>query len=87
MKRVERKIIFMRKMAEKNGNSYAERSLFRCDKMYEFCLKNINKCINIYENNLTKEKDARYYELKQEGSILAKELRQIRNGIARERRD
>jgi len=55
--------------------------------MYEFCLKNINKCINIYEKDLTKEKDTRYYELKQEGSILTQELRQIRNGIARERKD
>lgn len=61
--------------------------MLRWDKMYEFCLKNINKCINIYENDLTKERDAKYYELKQEGNILAKELREIKNGIARERRD
>lgn len=55
--------------------------------MYEFCLKNINKCINIYEKDLTKEKDTRYYELKQEGNILTQELGQIRNGIAKEKKD
>jgi hypothetical protein len=53
--------------------------LFRFDKFYEHCVKNINKCINIYEKDVSKEKDKKYFELKVEGGILAKELMNMRN--------
>lgn len=44
-------------------------------------MRNINRCINTYEKDMTKEKDKKYFELKVEGGILTKELMELRNGI------
>lgn len=53
MKRINKKIHFMRKMTSESESpakiSYpiaSNESLFKFDKFYDHCLKNINKCLN-----------------------------------------
>jgi hypothetical protein len=58
-------------------------SLFKFDRLYDYCLKKINKCINVYEKDLTRSRDKKYYQLKIEGSILSKELSQIRSSLVK----
>jgi hypothetical protein len=77
MKRVGNKISFMKSMTSVDRSP--EKTLFKFDKLYDYCLKNIHKCINLYEKDLSKEKDGKYYELKAEGEILSKELKLMRN--------
>jgi hypothetical protein len=50
-------------------------------------VRNINRCINIYEKDFSKEKDKKYFELKVEGGILARELMDLRNGIVQKERE
>jgi hypothetical protein len=75
MKRVAKKIDFMKIMTitdEKDATPKKRLSekgekkdtLFKFDKFYDHCLKNINKCLNTYDKNLNKQKDRKYYELK-----------------------
>lgn len=58
MRRICKKITFMKKMtAEEDGSplpadaslsASPSKSLFRFDKFYDHCVRNINRCINIY---------------------------------------
>lgn len=48
-----------------------ERSLFKFDKLSDFCLKNINKSLKTYEKDLSRTKDKKYYQLKIENTILS----------------
>ena len=75
MKRVAKKIDFMKFMTitdeaspplKKGVSEKGEKkdSLFKFDKFYDHCVKNINKCLNTYDKNLNKQKDRKYYELK-----------------------
>ncbi len=75
MLRVSKKLNFMRKMTIDGPSSsppaQGERSrlfsqcegnkLFNFDRLYEHCLKKINKNINVYEKDLGKSKDRKYY--------------------------
>ena len=70
MKRVAKKIDFMKLMTITDEASppikkgEKKDSLFKFDKFYDHCVKNINKCLNTYDKNLNKQKDRKYYELK-----------------------
>lgn len=89
MHRISKKIDFMKKMTPELEPtptqlvSTESASLFKFDRLYDYCLKKINKCINVYEKDLTRSRDKKYYQLKIEGSILSKELSQIRSSLVK----
>ena len=39
-------------------------NLFHFDRLYEHCLRKINRCINSYERDISRSKDKKYYEMK-----------------------
>ena len=84
MRRVSRKIDFMRKMTEEEPAGCKE-ALFKFDKFYDHCLRNINKCLNHFDKDPSKHRSKKYFELKVEGGLLSKELMGIRHGILQRR--
>lgn len=61
--------------------------LFNFDRLYDHCLKKINKGINVYEKDVGKSKDRKYYELKIESTLLSRELKTMRKTIAKRKED
>lgn len=84
LRRVGKKIDFVRLMTEEEEPGHKE-ALFKFDKFYEHCLRNINKCLNHYEKDPNKHRSKKYFELKIEGGILSKELLQIRHSLLQKR--
>lgn len=60
LRRVGKKIDFVRLMTEEDPAGHKE-SLFKFDKFYEHCLRNINKCLNHYEKDPKKLRSKKYF--------------------------
>jgi len=59
--------------------------LFNFDRLYEHCLKKLNKNLYYYEKDVCRPKDKKYYELKEESRILTSELKSMRRNMLKKK--